>query len=365
MRTLFILIFVTLLWSCSSLKIHKASEVSEIKANTIVYQLPQNQLDLIFELEKATFIKGPYSQYAKTYLELEPPQKEDFVSWRISGISLDNTAVLDTNCTYLLTGAIDKILVSNRRELLGLDSNPLVSNELRLFSEPEKILPDYTELTLKKLIIEDSKTSYKTVTVDSISKRIPIVNIVVRNKTTEELAKDAAKTLAKIRKRRFRLIAGMDTNSPQQKSLILMLEELNQKEQQYLELFMGKTIVEKQRFTLSVLPTEYKKYFLFYFDKNKGIVADETKGIPVWLNIDNVSLVPEVDLASKFVDTDKMLPYRIPQRVQLSVEQNQTLIWKAQTYLAQLGRISYVNLDILKTNKLKIDTKTGALIGLE
>lgn len=365
MKFLYLLLLGIVLWSCSSLKMNKASDVSEIKGNTIVYQLPQNQVELSIELEKTTFIPGPYSEYSKTYLEIEPLQDQLSEAWQISNIQIEIVAVSDTNHVYLLSGATNKIAVSNLMQLSNSQKNISNNNVVNNSSDHSNYLPYYTELTLRKLIIEDSKTSYKTVTVDSISKRIPIVNVVVRNKTMEELAKDAAKTLAKIRKRKFRLMAGMDTNLPKQGNLKLMFDELDKKEKQYLELFMGKTITEVQTVSVSVLPTEYKKHMLFYFDKSKGLIADKTKGTPLWLNIEPISSAPKLDISSKYTNTEKLLPYRIPEQVKLSIEQDDKKIFKANSQLAQFGQISYLSLDVLKDSNLKLDAKTGALIGIE
>ena len=368
MRIVSLLIFASFLWSCSSLKMQKASDVEEIKGQAIVYQLPQNQIDVEVELTKTTFVSGPYSEYSKTYLEIEPLQRKVSEVWRISGVNMQVVAISDTSHTYLLMGAIDKLSASN---LSQLSNNSSASNNskgtFKNYSKPQMLIPYFNELSLKKLIIEDKKTSYKEVTVDSISKRIPIVNIVVRNKNTEEMAKDAAKTLAKIRKRKFRLIAGLNDKFPKKGDIELMIEELDKKEKYYLELFMGYSYEEKSIVSISVLPSEYKKYYLFKFNVDKGVVDSSllSQGRMIELNFEPYSSVEDFDISSKIKKTENLLPYRIPKKVNLSVIANSKTIYENQVQLAQFGQISYLPLNLLKNSKIKIEQKTGAIIGIE
>ena len=368
MRIVSLLIFVSLLWSCSTLKMQKTSDVEEIKGQAIVYQLPQNQIDVSIELTKTSFVPGPYSKYSKTYLEIEPLQIKASEQWHISDVNMQVVAVPDTNHTYLLMGAIDKLSASN---LSQLSNNSSVSNNsmgiFENYSIQKTLIPYFNELSLKKLIIEDKKTSYKQVTVDSISKRIPIVNIVVRNKNTEEMAKDAAKTLAKIRKRKFRLIAGLNDSFPKKGNIEFMIEELDKKEKYYLELFMGYSYEEKSIVSVSVIPDEYKKYYLFKFNVDKGVVDSSllSQGNMIELNFEPYSFVEGFDISSKITKTENLLPYRIPRKVKISVTSNGGVIYEIQKQVAQFGQISYLPLNLLKDSEIKIEQKTGAIIGIE
>jgi hypothetical protein len=182
---------------------------------------------------------------------------------------------------------------------------------------------------------------------------------VVRNKTTEEMAKDASKTLAKIRKRKFRLMAGMNDKLPKENALKIMIEELDKKEAYYLSLFFGKEIKETKTINISVLPTEYKKYLLFYFDEKTGLSQDKTQGNPVWLNIEEDQLAINVDLSSKYDKTERLLPYRSPKMVKLSLLQNSKSILQTQLPLAQFGVINYLPLSFLKESKIIINSETG------
>jgi len=358
MRFLSLILFSSLLWSCSSLKIQPVSEIDEIKDQAIFYQLPKNKINIAVELSKTTYKPGPYAQYSKTYLEIEPTFTDALVQWRISDVIINSEAVVDTSQSYLLSGDIDKISVSNLSQISFSDI-AFQESVIENYSSPMPVIPYYNELGLKKLIIEDKKTSYKEVIVDSISKRIPIVNIVVRNKNTEELAKDAAKTLAKIRKRKFRLIAGLNKDMPNEGDLSLMLTELDKKEQYYLELFLGRQETENINWQYSILPDTLGKYFLFYLDKDNGINTSE--GIKYELNIEELDQIVSNNLYSK-KDKEQMLPYRNSAIVKLSIENKSKVLYQQNIKLAQFGEIKYLPLDILLKKQIVIDKLSGAVI---
>ena len=361
MKPLLFLISISLFWSCSSLKVEPISNVKEIKNNSIVYQMPQNEVEITFELTKSKFIPGPFAEYTQEFLELSPSKTEENLYWSISDIKLQTKAVVDTSQTYLLSGAIDKIIPYNLSQIVSTQAfgENSKTTESYTFSKDSKLL--FPELTLKQLIIEDSKTSYKTVTVDSITKKIPIVNKVLRNKTTKELAKDAAKIITKIRKRRFRLIGGLNEKFPKKDALKLMLEELDKKEQYYLELFMGREIKETSVITVSILPKAYESYLLFYFTPEKGIVNQGSEKNAIYLNIDRTNHLPKLDLTDKYKVDSKSLPYKIPEDVKISILQNKKNLVEQYSSLAQFGKLAFLPINILTKMKVDIDGKTGGL----
>lgn len=360
---LFLILTIPVLLACSSLKINKISINDSIKTNSFIYQLPQNEIQLVFHLQKTTFIPGPFANYAEDFLEIKPLKSSDEVDWNIEKIDVQSYAIVDTNQIYSLTGALNKILPENMSQLMSLQNYSKPTLTVESYSKLPLIIPEFSEIGLKKILIENSETSYKTITIDSVAKKIPIVNKVIRNKTTEELAKDAAKTLTKIRKRKFRLIAGLNEKLPKAESLKMMLEALDQKEQEYLELFFGKTSKEVYLYQVSVKPLELKKYLLFYFDKKEGVIENKTKGMPVWFNLEPSANINNSKL--KFTKSEKYLPYKTNVIVPFSIIENNTTLLQSKVELAQFGTIQYLPLELLKTSKLNYNPHTGSIISIE
>lgn len=356
-------VMLIVLASCASLKVQKMNEVKEPKANQLAYTLPKASIQFKFTFTKYQFIPGPYADYTRQFLEVDPPKKRQEIWWELGEIEHELLTSKDTSQAYAISGNVEKITPENWTQLLNFqvmeeDSQSFVTNK----SGTEQDLY-FSELTLKKLIIEESKTSYKMITVDSVRKRVPVVNTVLRNKTMEELAKDAAKSLTKIRKRKFRLMAGMNEKLPKSKALELMLEELDKKEQQYLELFIGKTVSHEFIYRKEIYPDHMGSYPLMSWNRisgptNKVIASDQ-----VVLNIHGEAL-PN-DSIEENLKYAKFLPFKSASNTPISVTYKNKTIYSAVVQFPQLGELQYLPLDFLKNKTIKLNPKTGVLQNIQ
>ncbi len=346
---------LVLLWSCSSLKVQKLSQLQTEKANQIAYCLPKANLLFTFTFEETTYTPGPYNQFTQQFLELTPQPNTSSKTWELTDINHQILTQKDTSLAFVISGGVEKITPENWTQLLAYQN---ISNQSFANIENDQPIEGFSELTLKKLIIEDSKTSYKTVTIDSVTKRVPIVNTVLRNKTTEEMAKDAAKLLTKIRKRKFRLMSGMNENLPKKGDLALMLDELNQKEQYYLELFIGKTDVKTKTYQVLVKPGSLGEVPLISYDKYNEPNFKKSKSSLV-LNISGVAYQKEHSKAD--IKTEKYLPFKAASNTQIEIKHHNNTIYRATVQLPQLAELQYLPVSFLKHRTIELDAKSGML----
>ncbi len=350
---------IVLLASCSSLKISKLPLEKPIKKSYLKYQLPQQAIQVRFILTKKQAIPGPYKDFAKSFLEIEPSITTESIQWSLTVDTVKLVSLPDTSQQYILTGDVDKIKASNRQQLFQMQSiETFVPDGQSILSEAttENL---FKEQTIKNILIEESETSYKTVVEDSTTKKIPVVNKVLRNKTIEERAKDASKTLTKTRKRYYRLIAGLNEKTPELETMKMMLNELKQKETQYLELFMGKTLESRFELVKTYLPTQGGTIDWFRFSSQKGLV--ETGGQVVQLLLSNPMLPSKAD-SSLMSSNLKGLPYRNSEQTQLSIEWNHNQLYRNSIVLPQWGSIRYIELKKLIKNDIIFDTPKGGII---
>jgi hypothetical protein len=344
-----------LLLSCSSLKVHKANELKTEKANQIAYCLPKANLLFTFTFDEQIYIPGPYNAYAKQFLELEPRPSKASKSWELIDIKHEVLSEKDTSQAYVITGCLEQIASENWTNLLAYQNS---TNMPVLNLDKDHYNYHFNELTFKKLIIEDSKTSYKMVTVDSITKRVPVVNTVLRNKTTEELAKDAAKLLTKIRKRKFRLMAGMNDKFPEKGDIKLMLEELNKKEQYYLDLFLGKTESIKRTYQVLVKPESMGEQSIIAYDKYNEPNFNKSKSS---LTLKISGMVAEKNNSDQNMKTEKFLPFKAPSNSLIEIKHHNKTIYSANVQLPQFAEIQYLPVKFLKQRTIELDSESGML----
>lgn len=360
MRYILILITAILMGACSpGLKVYKKTDNQSPKETGLEYRLPKNKLDILFTVKKTKLTPGPFAKYAKQYLEIAPNVIKESEYQEIVSVEHQLSSVKDTSNVYLITGGLDKISAENWLQLNDLSSPKGHRFTIQKSADESTHLPDFTERTLKKIMIEESKSSYKTVVIDSTTRRIPITNTVLRNKSEEEIAKDAAKTLRKIRKRKLRLIGAINEKFPKSGDIRFMIEKLEQEEQKYLELFMGKKQSVNEQFVVSFVPNDYKSYRLFNFSEQQGRIQARSPESSVILKLKPIDEATEKTSGTSF--DSNLLPYRVPGGALLEISYGGELLYQTNIYLAQFGTVHYLPAQFLKQKSIKFDTLTGAV----
>ena len=133
------------------------------------------------------------------------------------------------------------------------------------------------------------------------------------DKSLKTMAKEAAETIFKIRRRRFDLITGEFGENVFNAGMDAALKEMNKIEKNYIELFLGKNSVEYLTYQYEIIPEQGREnYMLCRFNKKNGIVDNQNiTGTPVLLTtIDENRVVKEptpkkqkkTDIPSKLVN---------------------------------------------------------------
>jgi len=346
------ILLLIILSSCNSLKISKISKQKTSKKNNIIYALTKDNLILNFTLEQTNYIPGPYAKFSEKYLSIKPKITTKKTIWNIKKIKISKLAFLDTNNIYLIEGAIQKILPENKKAILASTTTTPIENNSYTNLEQIKIKkPDYLSFSLKKTVITDSKTDYKVVKTDSTTKKVPIVKKFIREKNEEEKASDAALLIRKIRKRRFRLAAGMNKDMHLDGTAVKeMITELNLLEEKYLSLFLGKTETITKQIHLNYKINDVED-ILAYWSPQTGWSKQKTKNNKaIRIKIEkpqNILLTkPEKEKINKFI------PYRIPQNTVINILLADKLIYQKTLNIAQFSILNYAPIEQLKTTNI-------------
>lgn len=115
----------------------------------------------------------------------------------------------------------------------------------------------------------------------------PVYNIHSGEKNIQTMANEAAAAIFKIRSSRFELITGEKGDAAMGAGLEAAIKEMARLEQEYLELFVGKSEVEYLTYQYEIIPESGKdNYMVCRFSDSKGIAsAMDISGNPLVLNI--------------------------------------------------------------------------------
>lgn len=310
---------------------------------TIIYSLPQTRLDITIEATKTTIIRGPYAEYAQKYLNIADAPLNNQETYEISSITIVPAFEPDPALAYAITY---KQYPENLEKLFALTSQGLILfpkqefgavTEIKTSKVPETNVP-FDDNLYEPNISEKVDTLYKTILTDSSFVKIPVIKKSVSAKNQEDRAKEMANVLLKLRKRRLKLMLGEYEYHPDGPALKVLSQELAKMEEQYLSLFTGKRIVEKQKYQYTLFPEQRTSKDLCWFSPVSGISEvskPNSKPIRLELSVKQAETSP-VASAEKVTDA---LYYRIPNMADVSVTIGTEVFTRTRIPVYQAGKI--------------------------
>lgn len=255
---------------------------------------PHSQIAVDLQVEEEQIIAGPYARYAQKLLGVRAPLT-DKTNFRIAGAQI----ALLADDSYLYAG-----------------QQPEAHTRVVSHAEDEKafarIQPDKTDMAV-----------------------LP----------QENAAKEAAKTIFLLRKRRLELITGETGEHVFGQGLQAALDEIARLEQEYLELFLGKQIVSTSNVRMAVsLKGDQTQYPLCRLNASEGIVpATASAGVPVTLKITPSGHASSpLELGAK--DKSPSAPYRLADIALCTVLNGDAVLTQTMLPLFEFGRTIHIAL---------------------
>lgn len=316
------------------------------------YALPQNVIKLDFVIEKTEKLKGPYSEFAESTIGVQDFITKDETHFRVMDIIMNIEAEPDPEAWFFVEfderGSKDaRSLIFDLKEngiILSADEAPLSKNIARDITETtlvnagnEKRFHYFAERNLYQRV----DTIIRKITIDTTVIRRNILQTAWVDRNPAQKARAAADMIHKIRDSRFNLISGFQEIN-YGSSIVYMDNQLQQLEEEYLALFLGKEI--KQLYTQSVyfVPKHDQKGTLVVagFSETLGLTESTAKANQVELNIDlngQETLTKSGSAKGKLTNS---LYYRIPQSALLTLTYQGKVFYKQRKPISQLGTIA-------------------------
>jgi len=356
---IFILIFVSCKVQQTSVsKIYHIDKAGIVSQNSLIYSLPKTILHISVKATNNSFIKGPYCKYAYKYLGIENVLKESKAYWTIDSVNIETCNDIDPDNLFVVENKSD--LTS---EFIKLSEYGLISsfynqdnkkcNIYNTYLDTFYFVPAMTDITVKRFNEQIYDTVYKELFQDSAYLKIPIIKPKNEFKSLEQKAEEAANFIIKLRKRRFKLIAGQYDFFPDGEALEVALKELNRIEHNYLSLFIGKWTKQSVNYTFEYIPENkviIDSKLLFRFSLEKGILTKtETEGNPVFLIINKLNHTKKFnefidrqsisDVETSVEQDNEKIFYRIPEKTSIEIREGNNLIIKKVLSINQYGKI--------------------------
>ncbi|MCF8227072.1 MAG: DUF4831 family protein [Bacteroidales bacterium] len=329
-----------------------------------VYTLPRTTLKVTVQYQHELFIPGPYADYAQRLLGIEDVQKNREESFTVKDVVISRFVEPDLEKVFSLNMIQGEV---NDDFLHWADNNDLIIRENYNSEIPIKVYSSgkgstgilYKDVTMESNMEMKKETIYKTIITDTSFVRVPVTTEQMEMKTIGKKAEEAAKLILEIRSDKYYVAAGLIDPFPDNFDMKTSLEGLDQLEEAYLSLFIGKSFAESFVKEYLVSPeglSESESYELDMFNFQKGITEDE--GEPLMLEIvpqgnatsyrNLLPQEPEEDSYNRFY-------FRIPEVCNVSVYLSEQVLCKKRMTIFQAGPL--VNQKVKVTEVSRRDAK--------
>lgn len=366
------LFFVTTIFA--QIKVFHLSDTTvEIKKNNLIYSLPMAEIKIKVVTETEYFFPGPYNKFADKYLTIKGASNEASQFSEIKDVSFLPFYNADPKSSFIISSKKPVAAISFAQNGMILNYGEISIPQNNVQNDYYLNIPEYLntshlfpDMSIKRNFSNITDTTYKVVQIDSIFQKIPIYNKTITSKEFEQKAEEAANFVIKIRKRKFKLMAGLFDSETPPKNVDRMIAELDSLEAKYLQLFTGKTEKITNEYYFTIIPNaniKEQKITLFRIDEQ------DNNPIPVYLEISNSETFSEVELfyqrQEKLHKKDKTkgLYYRIPGYGVVKVTALNHIYAEQTIMIPQYGYLNYLPAKMFKNKKLKVifDEKSGSI----
>jgi hypothetical protein len=348
------------------------------------YALPSNYFVVTVKVNKIRTFEGPLSDYAGQLTGLSSVVKENAVHYEITDITLHLEACPDEKQVYYVEVPTNDVSIRKLYQSLLFPACNATRKENDI---PKAFAPAddklYTQnrfsMYTADAMMEKYDTTYTIQIIDTVEVQVPKITKQLVAKPTKQQAQETIDAIQKIRDAYWWLISGDYDNDFS--NLSLMLNELKQKENEYLALFAGITETEELTCTFVITPSTQEdntRIPLFYFSDRQGMVSkDENISKTTYtLSLKLSAMQHAVDAADEqfmssttekeqggSVAKNTGLFYRQPQYYSVSIYDGEHLVKNFGVYpVAQLGERRMLPENI---HSFEIDPLTGALLYME
>jgi len=330
-----------------------AKNASPGQQSGLYYSLPQTMLQLDFVIRETVCEPGPLSDYADNYFENEDYVDYQTTTYELLDVRMSSKATPDPNATFFVNFTSARGAGQAYFDVLP---NGIIRS-VGMVGYKENVPFNYAEK-------QDVKPVSSEIVYTNGEGTMPLQTA---GKTNSMLAKEVVDKIEEIRKAKFYLISGDVEMAGNPETFKTMCDKLDEMEQQYLSLILGKRTTREVVRTIYVIPNrETPTQTVAKFSETDGLTSG-TAGSGDVITVQTLPLnitaginAPSPSAVESMTYDNKVL-YRIPETANVKVSyKGQTLIEERQT-VNQLGVIVMAP---VANSQLYFDTETGQIISI-
>lgn len=329
-----------------------AKNVTPGQQNGLYYSLPQTMLKLDFIIEEAQLEKGPLSDYASNYFEMEDIVEYETTEYRLLDVKMSTVASPDPNALFFVTMTSARGGSKLQFDVLpnGIIRSVGVGNDVETVEPESKPIQEKPRCCREECDFGDG-----------------FVGLMTAGKTNGMLAKEVADKIAEIRKAKFYLISGDVEVASNPETFNAMYKKLDDMEKEYTSLLLGKRVTKKVVKTVYVIPNkEVPTQSVAKFSEIEGLTVG-TSGSGSIVTVQTLSLGTTAAItapsqsAVESMSYENKVFYRLPETANVKVTFEGDTLLEERVTVNQLGQLLMAP---VTNTKLTFDTETGQIVNM-
>ena len=338
---------------CAQITTTFAKNASPGQQNGLYYSLPQTMLKLDFVIDEVALEKGPLSDYASNYLAMEDYVDYETTEYQLVDVKMSAVANPDPNATFFVTfasvrgGSKTQFDVMPNGIIRSVGCGYAVDNESHTSNPAQK----------ETACCQPEKTQNGA-----------FMPLLTAGKSNMQLAKEVADKIVEIRKWKEYLITGDVATATNPETFNAMYQKLDELEQEYMSLLVGKRVAKRTIQTVYVVPNkEVTTQTVAKFSETDGLTIG-TGGSGSMISVQTLSMnttsainAPSQSAVESMTYENKVF-YRIPEMANVKVTCGNRTLLEDRVTVNQLGALLMAP---MTNSKLEFDTETGQIINLQ
>jgi hypothetical protein len=234
-----------------SLPVHSKAVITN---PTFFYTLPKTAFKVDVIVTKTSHIKGLYADYAEKMLGITNFCTENSFSYQLKTLTVSPFTVPDETLQFVVEISLGQIQTNFLQSLYSNHSNTAFQSISTLEQDNKNILPDFFNNYADVRLQQTYETYTETKIIDGVVTQVSVTQTKVTTKTLEQQAQEAADFIEKIRNDRYAILAFGQEITLEKDAFEYLVNQLNELEKKYLELFTGIVVFEDIYETFIVYP---------------------------------------------------------------------------------------------------------------
>ena len=251
-----LLILIVVQNLCAQKAVYQLPTTSQatITKPTFFYTVPKTAFKVDVVITKTSKMKGLYADYAEKLLGITNYCTENATSYDLKKISITPFNVPDKSLQFVVELSATQVNNKFLQSLFARNAN--AGFHLSSIKEENNadIIPDFFNNYADVILQQSYETYTDTKIIDGVVTQVPVVQTKVTTKTLQQQAQEAANFIEKIRNDRYAILSFSQEVTLSQEAFEYLVNQLNELEKQYLELFVGITVLEDKHETFIVYP---------------------------------------------------------------------------------------------------------------